>query len=561
MSHNEFSASASALGYLFQVRYALYLLLSAEREDIELSLEQLDDVAFEQDGSAIELLQLKHHIGRKAKLTNSSKDLWKTIRVWSEYIKKNGRLSNVLLTLVTTASAPDNDTSIAKLLRPSPTRDLKYIDEQLLSIAENSANEDLKSAFTSFVDLDEDERESLISSIRILDDSPSIIDTRDKIKTKLFVRHNHKDAVLDRLEGWWFGRVIQQMSDSTIRISRFELMDQIVDIAEQFRDDALPIDFLNSVPPSDPDPHNDQRLFVHQLREIALSNKQIELAITDYYRAFEQRSRWQREKLVNLQELEDYEQRLVEEVEREREWIGFDPDDESSMKQHGQQLYRWAEQADLRIRPQVTAPYVMRGSYQMIANADLPRIVWHPQFVDRLRATVDIPEPQSDWELRPIETANLFNPAFGAKLIRDAVKAFSTVNDEGMPFALLFLYLPIILHKPTRELLPRSVRKKLHDWIEGNPSVRIDFAKRARDMKKITRESLAFAISKEVIAITDEGYLIATSKRLQTSKNTQTLSYQRDEMKDIERSVKLLGRWFAQSGRISTIFILWGIRP
>jgi hypothetical protein len=51
----DFSAAPSALGYLFQVRYALVLLLRADEPETLISIEKLDDVAFEQNGEPEQL--------------------------------------------------------------------------------------------------------------------------------------------------------------------------------------------------------------------------------------------------------------------------------------------------------------------------------------------------------------------------------------------------------------------------------------------------------------------------------------------------------------------------
>ncbi len=64
----DFSAAPSALGYLFQVRYALVLLLRADEPETLISIEKLDDVAFEQNGEPEQLLQLKHHVINSASL-------------------------------------------------------------------------------------------------------------------------------------------------------------------------------------------------------------------------------------------------------------------------------------------------------------------------------------------------------------------------------------------------------------------------------------------------------------------------------------------------------------
>ena len=58
-----FSATAvpQASGYLYQVQYALYTLLTADGEESALILERLDDVEL-QSATATELQQLKHHL-------------------------------------------------------------------------------------------------------------------------------------------------------------------------------------------------------------------------------------------------------------------------------------------------------------------------------------------------------------------------------------------------------------------------------------------------------------------------------------------------------------------
>jgi hypothetical protein len=72
-THSDFSATDSILGYLYQVRLALLSSLQrlAKDELFAVYLETLDDVVFEQDGSALELLQLKHHCNRAANLTDA----------------------------------------------------------------------------------------------------------------------------------------------------------------------------------------------------------------------------------------------------------------------------------------------------------------------------------------------------------------------------------------------------------------------------------------------------------------------------------------------------------
>jgi len=382
-----FSAGAQTLGYLFQARYALYLVLT-NQEELEISIEALDDIAFEDKGSPAELLQLKHHTNR-ASLSDSSTDLWKTIRIWSTYLKeKRISLPGPLLTLVTTAEASQD--SVAQLLRAGKNRDSKLAAQKLLQVAQTSKNESLVKAFSAFSALTSSEQELLAGSIQIIDSSPNIVDITPKIKAKLVaVRREHRDSVYERLEGWWFAKVVKHLSDESINlISGFEVRDKICEINEQFRPDALPIDFFDLELSEQPEISTDSRHFVEQLKAIALSNKRIEKAILDYYKAFEQRSRWAREDLLIGDELERYERKLIDEWERymlSLQEEAADLEDEGHYRTLGRKVFNWVDQvADIRIRSQVTEEYVMRGSYHILADQNPPQVFWHPKFVERL---------------------------------------------------------------------------------------------------------------------------------------------------------------------------------
>jgi hypothetical protein len=386
----EFSAGSQALGYLYQVRCALDLLLSNPDETMGLLIESLDDVVFEDNGTPRELLQLKHH-GTRAALTDTSSDLWKTIRIWSTHLHE-GRLHlpDTVLSLITTGQAPTD--SIAALLRPNTDRDARHASRRLYEVTTQSSNQALRSSFTAFTTLSPQQRDLLVNSIQIIDNYPNIDDVVGSIKKRLLsVRRQHREGLYERLEGWWFDKVIRHLREKSLQpITGFDVQDKIADLAEQFHTDSLPIDFYDAFPPTASEPDQDTRQFVHQLRVIALHNKRIENAILDYYRAFQQRARWAREELLISDELEQYEKKLVDEWERYslalQDEIAPDEADEQALCDIGRRIYRWIElEANYPIRPRVSEPYVMRGSFHMLADQDPPRVWWHPRFVERLR--------------------------------------------------------------------------------------------------------------------------------------------------------------------------------
>jgi hypothetical protein len=113
---------------------------------------------------------------------------------------------------------------------------------------------------------------------------------------------------------------------------------------------------------------------------VTVGNERIKSAISDYWRAFQQRSRWVREELLLDQDLEQYEDRLVREwkeiflIMQENMQAGADPVLE------GRNLYNRVviNGRDIRIRDSVSYPFVMRGSFHMLAN--VLKIGWHPDF-------------------------------------------------------------------------------------------------------------------------------------------------------------------------------------
>jgi hypothetical protein len=104
------------------------------------------------------------------------------------------------------------------------------------------------------------------------------------------------------------------------------------------------------------------------------------------------------------------------------------------------------------------------------------------------------------WEQRPFEVANLFNPAFCALVLRQTVQAYQKATHQGMDYSMLFLILPIVLHKATRELLPSGVVSKFHVWIQRHHHLRVGFADRMQNMVPITREALLHRPAKQGVA-------------------------------------------------------------
>lgn len=390
-----FSAGASLSGYLFQCRYALLESLRRLRtaDEFTVSIETLDDVVFEAQGEAPELLQTKHHLNRASDLSDASPDLWKTIRVWAEGWTGKTISEDSTFILITTAQASAG--SAAHYLKAGESRDVDKAIARLNATSESSTNKDNKLAYAAYKKLDPAQKSKLLSAAVIIDSVPPIDDMDAAFMEVIFyaVEQKYLESYLQRLEGWWLRRVIKQLTGANKKpILSEELLSETTYIREQFKQDNLPIDDDIMTASVDASGYQDMA-FVHQLRLIEVGNPRIIIAIRNYFRAFEHRSRWMREDLLLIGELDRYEERLVEEwdilFQQMRDELGEEAAEEAKRKA-AQTLYKWVETGThLTIRTGVTEPSIARGTYHRLA--DNQRVGWHLDYIEMLKKLL---EPQ-----------------------------------------------------------------------------------------------------------------------------------------------------------------------
>lgn len=395
-----FSAADPTLGYLYQVRLALLWSLRRLKVsvDFDISVETLDDVTFEPQGLPPELLQTKHHRSGTPNLTDASPDLWKSLRVWFDGHAAGAIPDGAMHFLVTTSTASPR--SIAARLRAGSSRDVGAALAALEAVAQTSSSQENSAAYKSFLSASPSKRQAIVGSITVIDASPTILDLDQELLSELIhaAKRELLPVFLQRLEGWWLQRTIQQLSSGTAcqpagRILAVEVDAQIADLREQFKAEALPIDddLLALALDDGALSKHSQSTFVRQLELANLGNRRIAFAVRDYYRALTQRSRWLRDDLLMVGEIGKYERRLVEEWERAfetmKDELGATAADDVKIAA-AKKLIAWADGATFPLRPAVTEPFVTRGSFHMLADepSHAPRIGWHPDFRDRLAA-------------------------------------------------------------------------------------------------------------------------------------------------------------------------------
>lgn len=161
------------------------------------------------------------------------------------------------------------------------------------------------------------------------------------------------------------------------------------------------------------------------------------------------------------------------------------------------------------------------------------------------------------WADQPLEEARLLNPAFLGALLWACAAGHAEEGNEGLPYPLAFVALPIVLHRATRAALPRDTRTSLPAWLVAHPRALVGFAERAGALVPATKGALLFAAGNGLFAVTDEGIRAAPRPRSMTSFERGAT----EEVRECLKKARLVGRWFARAGSAATVMTLWGVAP
>ena len=383
------NAAPSAAGYFFQGRWALVEALRHVRKesDTEIAIERFDDVSIEKDGDPIKFFQTKHHITKHGNLSDNSVDLWKTLYIWANRVKSEPTLlRHTRFALLTTASAPKD--SAAAMLRAievgEKERNPRRAHEQLVEVANSIKYTSSPKEKAGFLELSPEIRQNLIDSIIIFDQAPKLADLGDIIEDRLLLICSRDKVQLacELLEGWWWHHLFRALTANPVKtISVLDVEDKIDNIREELKRDALPLDRTYVAPSAEKLATLDETLFVKQLLCVGIGEEQINFAKEDFTRAYHQRSKWVREKLLYNEELGEYEERLIEEwrprFARMCRKLSLEVDS-AIVEKSGEELYSWVENdARFPIRTR-DERFLTVGSFHILA--DELRVGWHRDY-------------------------------------------------------------------------------------------------------------------------------------------------------------------------------------
>ncbi|WP_146071802.1 ABC-three component system protein [Cryobacterium sp. Y50] len=395
----DYDASASALGFLHQIRWSLLELLRYAKRDqtVRMSLEIFDDVAIEnEDGMPLKAIQLKQH-ATPANLSNASVDLWKTLRVWLDTpALKNP--SGPLLYLVTTGGVgPNSAASFLEIDGRVPEMACEILDET----ARSSEAEATEAARALWLDADASDRLALLKRVRIIAGAAAIGEVDDLVAAEfaVLVRPEHMTLFLERLWGWWDSvciKILHRGDGAVVFVQASQLVARTQDLRDEFTKGILPIDLsLAEVDETDIESHY-SKIFVEQLRFINIHSHNLKLSIVNYQRAYNQTAKWLKDGDLVEEDLSAYEREIVSEWQVHFEDMCDRLTDTGTTVTAAEQLRAGRELFQLLrdsnetlIRKNFTDSFLANGTRHIMA--DRGALGWHPEFAKRLKELV-LPE-------------------------------------------------------------------------------------------------------------------------------------------------------------------------
>lgn len=378
-------ATDIALSFYYQGCYALIALLDACDDAAGIAVETYDDVVIEAL-SLKTLAQLKH---KAAPLSVKSDDFWKAVANWAPHIGD----SSIRFRFVLTSRLPDN--SILRLLDKS--EHCASICEALWKEASRVCAAKLAAegaepfkrrlpGCKAFLALSHQQQMTFVERLDIHDGSFDVSNYETQVKGRLtLVPRANRDQIGARLIEWWDRQVALALSSKRSRILRKdEVVNTIAENNKLFFSDRLPDDFADRQPP---DKLEETPVLVRQIELIDGSPFWINQAKLERWKARGQRDSWLSEQISVAERLIRFDKGLI------TEWrLRFEPlsnngkvEDEAEKRQ-GRTVFDWAfKNAWLEvppIQPEWKTPYLVRGSYQELANRQL--VGWHPRFRELL---------------------------------------------------------------------------------------------------------------------------------------------------------------------------------
>lgn len=147
----------------------------------------------------------------------------------------------------------------------------------------------------------------------------------------------------------------------------------------------------------------------------------------------------------------------------------------------------------------------------------------------------------------------MLNPALLAAVTAAAALEYERAAAAPMAWPLAFLVAPLVLHRGTRGVLPRTTRTHWASWVSEHPVEHAGFPARAQSLTEVVREGLRFGLADGALVVDEQGRLSGRFSTVAPAKGT--------ELADIIAKAGLVGKWLTKLDQPATAFAVLGVKP
>jgi hypothetical protein len=403
MTSTDHGARGPAIGYYYQAIYALIQLFSSTKNDAFVSIETLDDV-YHEDGATKTLIQLKHSIKENTKISIKSVQLWKTIKVWCDFLSIDS--SSDGLFVLSTVATLTKGSKLELLKKKDNERNLlieSLVEESQRVITErekqkkeninrltkskpekNLPYEDRYKGCESFLQLSVSERLRFVNNITLTTGTFTLDDANKEVIKYIRTNtpSNYHSDLAESIIAWWDREAVKSLTRERSEAIYFSELQEFIarKNAELYKDGFT--DDLEDMPlPKLTAPNEIQQ---QQLNIISATKAQIRRSYNTEMKARIQRNIWMRRSLPASKKLEQYDEGLVTEWSYPFEDIEelHSKSDSLTKEEEGRKLLDWTHQDAHHqvkaISPNYSNPDLIRGSYQILSAQK--RVGWHCDF-------------------------------------------------------------------------------------------------------------------------------------------------------------------------------------
>jgi hypothetical protein len=372
-----------ALGYSLQVTRLTHLLIGAAKGSYG-SLEVIDDVGLVGPDGSTTAVQSKSALTGNP-LGDYSVALWKTLANWGDAVAAR-ILPSDKLQLVLYVSKPASG-AMAQLLA-NATNDAEIQDaitQVRKKLQSNGPAVDslVKEHIDRFFALPLNVLKAVIGAFSIECGSGSPQADLEKAMDNFCFKEGRARQLADMACGWVKSRVdeLQERKLPAI-LSRDEFHRDMQAFYKKFVERSILISFANDPTPADVETHR-AKTFVRQLEIISADFEDQMAAISNYFKAALDRTRWGLSGMVQKESFDELDKNLVETWKNHHKITSI-RDGHRPPNQRGQLLLAECMQHTVPIENLQAPPHFIPGCFHVLAD-DL-KVGWHPEYKKLLSA-------------------------------------------------------------------------------------------------------------------------------------------------------------------------------